>query len=338
MKKILYLSSLLILINSVICHAQTCDSLLLESITNPGPFTVSSYDESSGILNGVDYSGATIYYPDNYPSNSLPSIVLVPGFMNTESTIQNWGPFLASHGIITMTIGTNTLVDTHTERRDALVDAVNSLKSENQRLQSPLYTKMDTSLFAVGGFSKGGGGAQLTPLIMPSIKAVVALYPWLDSPTTSDLNHSVPVIIISGQIDAIAPPSTHADVHYALTPSTTDKLKYEVAFASHDPLSGPNGGGGDIGIKVFSWLQNYLLEDSCYCPIIVSSVNSASSYITNVVCASTTSTNNQLSQQSYKKQLHKVTDVLGRESKKIKNATLFYIYNDGTVEKKLIIE
>ena len=28
-----------------------------------------------------------------------------------------------------------------------------------------------------------------------------------------------------------------------------------------------------------------------------------------------------------------ITDLLGRKTKEIKNQTLFYIYNDGTVEK-----
>ncbi|MDG2059776.1 MAG: hypothetical protein P8J34_06460, partial [Flavobacteriales bacterium] len=36
--------------------------------------------------------------------------------------------------------------------------------------------------------------------------------------------------------------------------------------------------------------------------------------------------------------LTKITDVLGRESKEKSNVPLFYIYNDGTVEKKIIIE
>ena len=38
------------------------------------------------------------------------------------------------------------------------------------------------------------------------------------------------------------------------------------------------------------------------------------------------------------KELLKVTDLLGREAKEIKNTLLFYIYNDGTVEKKIILE
>ena len=38
------------------------------------------------------------------------------------------------------------------------------------------------------------------------------------------------------------------------------------------------------------------------------------------------------------KKLLKVTDILGREVKGIKNEPLFYIYNNGRVEKKVIVE
>ena len=38
------------------------------------------------------------------------------------------------------------------------------------------------------------------------------------------------------------------------------------------------------------------------------------------------------------KKILKITDVLGRETKGNKNELFFYIYDDGTVEKKIIIE
>ena len=37
-------------------------------------------------------------------------------------------------------------------------------------------------------------------------------------------------------------------------------------------------------------------------------------------------------------QLTKIVDLLGRESKALKNQPLFYIYDNGTVEKKIIVE
>ena len=38
------------------------------------------------------------------------------------------------------------------------------------------------------------------------------------------------------------------------------------------------------------------------------------------------------------KKLLKITDLLGRETKGSKNKPLFYIYDDGTVEKRIVIE
>ncbi len=333
MKKILAL----LLCLPMVGFGQFCDSLLLQTITNPGPFTVADINENSGVRNGPDYNGSTIYFPLNSPVTNLSSIILVPGYLNSEATIQNWGPFLASHGIITMTIGTNALTDTHIQRRDALLDAITSLKNENQRLGSPLYAKIDTLSIAVGGFSKGGGGAQLVPSIESSIKAIVSLYPWLENPVASDLNHSVPIIIVSGQLDIIAPPSLHADVHYSLTPSNTKKLKYEIAFASHDAFSGPYAGNGEVGVRVVSWLNTFLLGDTCYCPIIIEDPSTSSSYITNVICSEIIVGTNNLIDPNFKR-LIAVRDLFGRETNIENNTHLFYIYDDGSVEKKIIIE
>jgi len=38
------------------------------------------------------------------------------------------------------------------------------------------------------------------------------------------------------------------------------------------------------------------------------------------------------------KTLIKIVDVLGRETKPKKNTPLFYMYDDGTVEKRILVE
>ena len=43
-------------------------------------------------------------------------------------------------------------------------------------------------------------------------------------------------------------------------------------------------------------------------------------------------------QQNTSKMLIKVTDILGQETPYRRNIPLFYIYNDGTVEKRIVIE
>ena len=45
-----------------------------------------------------------------------------------------------------------------------------------------------------------------------------------------------------------------------------------------------------------------------------------------------------INEHTSNKELIKVIDILGRKTKGTKNEPLFYIYDDGTVEKKIIIE
>ena len=47
---------------------------------------------------------------------------------------------------------------------------------------------------------------------------------------------------------------------------------------------------------------------------------------------------NSVEEHSINKQLLKVTDLLGRETKGKKNEPLIYLYDDGTVEKRIVIE
>ena len=275
--------------------AQSCDPLTLESISDPGMFTVATLTEANGIRNGPAYSGATIYYPTN-ATPPYPSIVIVPGFVSAQSTIQAWGPFLASHGIVTMTIGTNSLGDFPPARRNALLDAIITITEENSRTGSPLNGQIDTESFAVSGWSMGGGGAQLAAAADPSLKAVVALCPWLDTQTpASAIAHAVPLLILSAEADGTAPPASHADVHYDNTPATTNKLIFEIDNGGHNVANTPSGGQGYAGKIALSWLKYYLVGDSCYCPLLLDAPSTASRYVTNVVCSSITTSLNELS-------------------------------------------
>ena len=47
---------------------------------------------------------------------------------------------------------------------------------------------------------------------------------------------------------------------------------------------------------------------------------------------------NNMVEHSTTKSMLRIIDVLGRETKGTKNEPLFYIYDDGTVEKRIVIE
>jgi predicted esterase len=186
-----------------------------------------------------------------------------------------------------MTIGTNSIFDEVMDRKIALQDALISLKAEQARVNSHLFNSLDTNLIALGGWSMGGGGAQLVAAENPNIKAILAFCPWIDPAVVSPalLNHNTPILFFSGQIDAVAPPSAHADVQYNYTPSSTNKLKYEVLLGGHTIANNPINGFGEVGRMGVSWLKKYLVNDSCYCPLLLDVPTTASGYITNIDCS-----------------------------------------------------
>ena len=287
------MKSLLLSLGLILMYSNSiaqCESVSIDLTSTEGPYLVETLTEWDGIRNGPDYYGATIYYP----SNGTPlfgSIVLVPGFLAAESSIQNWGPFFASHGIVTMTIGTNSGFDQPETRAEALLDAIITLKQENTRLNSPLYGKLNENRIAVSGWSMGGGGAQLAASLDPTLKAVIALCPWLDTSALSQstLNHSIPTLFLSGEYDGVASPSIHANIHYDFTPISTPKLLYEVENGDHFVANGPEGGNGEVGRMALSWLKKYLLDDNCYCPLLLDIPLTASNYITNIECETSSS-------------------------------------------------
>jgi pimeloyl-ACP methyl ester carboxylesterase len=265
MKKLyLYLSlTVLLSLTTTIVQAQ-CADITANGLTNPGPYDVDTLTEADGIRNGPGYTGATIYYPTN-ATQPLASIAIVPGFISAPSSVQEWGPFYASNGFVTIIIGTNSLFDLPESRALALLDALETIRQENTRLLSPLEGALNLDRLIVSGWSMGGGGAQRAAVLDNTIAGVVALCPYLNNPL---LNHTSPVLIFSGENDTVASPLQHADIHYNETPITTNKVLYEVANGDHSVANTPNGANGAVGQIALSWLKLYVEENDCYCSLL----------------------------------------------------------------------
>ncbi|MFC6268614.1 poly(ethylene terephthalate) hydrolase family protein [Frigoriflavimonas asaccharolytica] len=245
-----------------------CATVTAASITNPGNYTIATLTENDGVRNGPNYNGATIYYPTN-ATPPYASIAIVPGFVSAPSTVQDWGPFYASHGYVAIIIGTNSLFDFPEARANALLDALETMKQENIRMASPLFGKLNLNKLVVSGWSMGGGGAQRAAVLDNTISGVIALCPYLLAP---QLNHQSPLLIFSGQADPTAPPAQHADLHYNATPSTTSKMLFEVANGNHSVANTPTGANGDVGKIAISWLKKYVDNDDCYCNLLKNSL------------------------------------------------------------------
>ncbi|WP_323755950.1 acetylxylan esterase [Roseivirga sp.] len=278
--------ALLIFTISHYSYAQ-CESVTVQSVSEFTPLAMDSLYEADGLRDGPDYDGATLYFPTNGESN-LKSIVLVPGYKATQKSVSFWARYLAERGYVTMTIGTNVLTDSPALRAKGLVDGMETIRQENKRRDSPLFQKLDTENIAVGGWSMGGGGAQLAAALDKRVKAVIAIAPWLYPQTLvqSDLEHAAPVLIISGQVDPTAPPAKHSNVHYDYTPTTTTKMLFEITEGNHSTPLFPSTGNGDVGNVAYAWLETFLRGNDCYLQMLnVNSLNqnsTASKHQTNL--------------------------------------------------------
>ena len=77
-----------------------------------GPYSVETISEQDGLRNGPDYSEALLYYSSEAPT-PMPVVVLIPGFTNSISAIQNWGSYLASYGYATFLVNVNSFFCLH---------------------------------------------------------------------------------------------------------------------------------------------------------------------------------------------------------------------------------
>ena len=257
--------------------------IFINLLFSDGPFTVDTISEQDGLRNGPEYTSGIVYYPTN-SEGPLPIIVMVPGFVSLISSIEEWGPYLASHGVVTMFVNVNSIFDDPYERADALLDGLISIKLENERIGSPLIDKLNITDVAVGGWSMGGGGAQLAAQQESSIKTVVALSAWLQNSNDS-YNNNTPIIFLSGQFDNVASNNFHTNVFYNNTPNNIDKLLYEIALGNHNTVCSPYN-DEEMGLKTLYMIEKYIVNDTTYCESLIESPPNASDFSTNIECIS----------------------------------------------------
>jgi len=248
-----------------------------------GPFSIETITQQDGLRDGPDYSEALVYYPLD-ATIPIPVIVLVPGFTNSISDIENWGYYLASYGFATLLVNVNSILEPPSYRAAALLDGIVTMKFENERFGSPLFGSLNIEHFTVGGYSMGGGGAQLAAQQDSSIKAIVALSPWLETPSTA-LNNSTSILFISGELDNVAPNDYHTNVFYNNTPETIDKLLYEISGGDHYTVVSPYN-DLEMGLKTVFWLEKYILNNLSNCDSLIIQPPTASNFSTNIECPS----------------------------------------------------
>ena len=268
-----------------------------------GPYEFSSISESQGLRNGPDYRDGVVYYPiGGVPPYK--SIIFTPGFGGGSIYMSNWAEFFASHGFIAMRIGPNDEInDSHYQRGEGLIDAIESIRQENSRLGSPLYGLVDTESFSVSGYSMGGGASHNAALIDGSIKAIISLNPTVLfedcnlCPSSSYegevfciclvpelIEHYVPSLIFAGEVE-VNELEAYAGLLgqdiYANLPSQTEKILFEGAGSGHGTSESPYGEVGDYAL---AFMNHYVLGQQGACEALLVEPSTTSQYLTNIEC------------------------------------------------------
>lgn len=223
-----------------------------------GQYSVND-ERVSSLVSG--FGGGTIYYPTG-TTGTMGAVVVIPGFVSAESSIDWWGPKLASYGFVVMTIDTNSGFDQPPSRATQINNALDYLIEQNTRSGSPVRGMIDTDRLGVIGWSMGGGGT-IRVASQGRIKAAIPLAPW-DTTSYYARRAQAPTLIFACEADVIAPVFQHASPFYNALPSSYDKAFVEIDGGTHYC-----GNGGTLYNDVLSrfgvsWMKLHLDEDDRY--------------------------------------------------------------------------
>jgi dienelactone hydrolase len=249
------------------------------SASTKGPFKVMSY--TSGFPVNL-YGGGTIWYPTD-ATPPFGAVAVCPGFVSAQSSIMGWGSFLASHGIVAITIDTLTPLDVVDQRAEELMDALASIKSENMRSGGPLFNKIDTMRMGVMGWSMGGGGSWLAASAHPELRTAVTFAGHIVTALNQDVStNKVPTLMFAGSNDDLILGGAMSQPVYDGIPESTPKMVWEVNGAGHDVANDPSRSSGAVGRYGLSWQKVFLEGDMRYRKFLLEMPPNASYFKTNV--------------------------------------------------------
>jgi dienelactone hydrolase len=216
-----------------------------------GPFNISQMN-----ANGASFNNGTIYYPTDTSQGTFGAIVVVPGFISNKSSVNWYGPRIASHGFVVMVINTNTPLDFPAARANQQNRALDWLST-----QSPVANRIDPNRLGAMGWSMGGGGT-LEASRNNKIKAAVPMAPW--DLASFPLNDT-PTLVVACNGDIVAPPGLMAEPFYNSI-SAREKAYLGVPnVANHFCITTPND---LIARYAISWMKRFIDEDERYTSFI----------------------------------------------------------------------
>ena len=228
-----------------------------------GPYNVRDFNVSTFVLG---FGGGTVHYPTN-TTGTMGVIAVVPGYLSFESSIEWWGPRLASHGFVVITIDTNTIYDQPNSRADQLEAALDYVIDESDSAFSPISGMVDPERRGVIGWSMGGGGSLKLSSDDRSIRAAIPQAPWYLG--FNDFDEIVtPTFIIACEVDVVAPVIQHASPFYYDLPNSTPKAFLEINNGTHFCANSNYPNEDILGRMGVAWMKRFIDYDVRYQPYI----------------------------------------------------------------------
>lgn len=251
-----------------------------DTLDRNGPFRVQRFT----IGRGTDHGGGTVYFPaDAEPP--LSGVVMCPGFTARQSSIADWGPFFASHGIVLVTMDTRTTSDQVPQRARGLLEMLGDLKAENTRAGSPLQGKLSTDRFGLAGWSMGGGGTWIASAAHPELKSAITLagHHVTAGGARVATGSRVPTLMLAGAQDtAILGGGNQSQDAFRVIPNTTPKIMYEMANEGHFSWGTPRTNGNASGRYVMAFEKVFLEGDTRFRFILLQEGPNASEFLSNL--------------------------------------------------------
>ncbi|KFF95496.1 dienelactone hydrolase family protein [Streptomyces europaeiscabiei] len=217
-----------------------------------GPFATASVNVPSG--SGPGFNNGTVYYPTDTSQGSFGSIVVMPGFLAGQSQIAWYGPRLASHGFVVLTLDSKAPWDPPGDRGSQLLAALDYLTTT-----STVKSRIDPSRSALMGWSMGGGGTLQSAASTPSLKAAIPLAPW-DVTNVGD-KVKVPTMIFGADGDRVASVDRFALPAYNAMTNAPEKAFVNLKNADHFTFAKANT---TIAKYSVSWLKRFVDNDTRY--------------------------------------------------------------------------
>ena len=246
-----------------------------------GPYRVASYSLPARLRS---FGGGTVYYPSDAEA-PFSGVVMCPGYSALQSSIRDWGPFFASHGIVLVTIDTRTTLDQVAQRATELLDALAELKAENTRAASPLRGKLSRDRYGLAGWSMGGGGTWIATAQHPEIKSAVTLagHNATAGGGIISAGSRVPTLMLNGGSDfTILGGLGQSEAAYSAIPNSTPKLLYVMLLEGHFSWGTPRTNSNASGRYVLAWEKVFLEGDQRYMKFLLERGPLASQFTSNL--------------------------------------------------------